>query len=94
MCERTDSNCRRALTQAGKQTGISSNSTERTRIKSSMSLPLSDQNSESRAGSQHAGAGMSDTISSGTHRLGSQKNKDRYALMSIQKNSKVLLVFR
>lgn len=51
LCERTDSACHRVLTQVAKRTGISSNSPETTRIKSSVSLSLSDQNSQSRAGS-------------------------------------------
>lgn len=101
MHERTDSGCRRAPTRAGKQTGISSNTTETTWIKSSVSLSLSDQNSQSTAVrnsfQQHAGAGMSDTIRSGTNwpsgRVGSQKNKSRQTLVSIQKNNKLLSGF-
>lgn len=46
---------------------------------------------------QHAGAGMSDTIRSGTNgpsgRVGSQKYKDKQTLMSIQKNGKLLSGF-
>lgn len=46
---------------------------------------------------QHAGAGMSDTIRSGTNgpsgRVDSQKYKDKQTLMSIQKNGKLLSGF-